>query len=246
MKFAEETFRGTLIRRYKRFLADVEMEDGATVTVHCPNSGSMLGCDREGAKVLVSRSTNKNRKLAYTWELVRVGRTWVGINTMRTNRVAEEGLLQGEVPELAGFERLEREVPYGQNSRIDLLLHGLPSGPPAIRAPRLCYVEVKNVTLAWRRLALFPDAVTARGTKHLGELCEMIRRGHRAVMFYLVNRQDCDAMAPARDVDPVYAEALGEAVDQGVEVLVYRSRVGVRGISLGDRLPFRLWADNES
>ncbi len=224
MRFAEELLGGHLIQRYKRFLADVKLDSGEQITVHCANSGSMLGCDEPGSAVVLSRSTNLKRKLPFTWELVRVGTTWVGINTMRPNHIVEEGIRDGRVPELASYGSLRREVRYGANSRIDLLLSN--------GATERCYVEVKNVTLAEGNLALFPDAVTARGTKHLAELSDMVAKGHRAVMFYLVNRQDCASMALAEIIDPVYAEALSLAMANGVEVLVYRTAIDEGGIEL--------------
>ena len=230
MLFAEELFGGSLIRRYKRFLADIKLDSGEQITAHCANSGSMMGCDAPGSAVLLSKSTNLKRKLPYTWELVRVGSTWVGINTMRPNHIVEEGIRQGRVPELNSYDKVRREVRYGTNSRIDLLLS-------TDGAPESCYVEVKNVTLAEGDLALFPDAVTARGTKHLGELTDMVAQGHRAVMFYLVNRQDCASMALAEIIDPVYAEALSLAAANGVEVLAYRALLDESGIELDSPLP---------
>lgn len=230
VRFQGPTSRARLVRRYKRFLADVRDEAGALLTVHCANSGSMLGCDTPDSKVLISESPNRKRKLRYTWELVRVGRSWVGINTMMPNRVVEEAVCGGHVEELRGFRTLRREVPYGRNSRVDLRLED----------PGVCYVEVKNVTLARGKVAQFPDAVTVRGAKHLSELREMVRCGHRAVMFFLVNRGDCTNMVPARDIDPHYADELGRALADGVEIIAYRARVGVRGISVAERIPFRL------
>ena len=231
MRFEEELACGRLLRRYKRFLADVELNSGEQITAHCANSGSMLGCDDPGSAVVLSKSTNLKRKLAYTWELVRVESTWVGINTMRPNRIVEEGIRAGCVPGLKSYGSLRREVRYGSNSRIDLLLSSNGSQ---------CYVEVKNVTLADGDLALFPDAVTARGTKHLGELSLMVEQGHRAVMFYLVNRKDCAAMAPAEIIDPDYAEALSVAVAAGVEVLAYRTVIDEGGIELDTPVPVNL------
>jgi sugar fermentation stimulation protein A len=230
VRFQGTTYRAKLVRRYKRFLADVQDEAGKLVTVHCANPGSMLGCDTPDSEVLISESPNLKRKLRYTWELVRVGRSWVGINTMMSNRVVEEAVRAGRVQELRGFRILRREVPYGRNSRVDMRLED----------PGVCYVEVKNVTLARGKVAQFPDAVTARGSKHLSELRQVVRCGQRAVMFFLINRGDCTNMAPARDIDPHYADELGQAVEQGVEVLAYRARVGVRGIRVAERIPFTL------
>jgi len=160
---------GRLIKRYKRFLADIELADGSLVTAHCPNSGSMLGCNLPGSPVMLSVSPNPNRKLAHTWELVQVDGYWVGLNTMLPNRLAEEAILDGTIAELQGYPRLRREVPYGsERSRIDILLEG---------DQGRCFVEVKNVTLVKHGRALFPDAVTERGQKHLRELMEVVRNG---------------------------------------------------------------------
>ena len=229
VRFQGQTSRARLLRRYKRFLADVRVESGEIQTVHCPNSGSMLGCDDPGSEVLISESPNKKRKLSHTWELVRVGRWWVGVNTMMPNLVVEEAVARGRVEELAGYGSVRREVPYGRNSRIDLCLED----------PGRCYVEVKNVTLARGDVALFPDAVTARGAKHLVELRSVVRGGQRAVMFFLVNRGDCTSMEAAADIDPNYAAELARAVAAGVEVIACRARVGVGGIRVEGRIPFR-------
>ena len=230
MKFTETLLRGRLVRRYKRFLADIELESKEVITAHCANSGSMLGCDSPGSEVVLSVSTNPKRKLAHTWELVRVGSTWVGINTMRSNSVVEEGIRGGAVPKLAAYRSLRREVPYGDSSRIDLLLEDGGN-------PDRCYVEVKNVTLAEDDLALFPDAVTTRGAKHLAELASMVEQGNRAVMFYLVNRTDCNAMALAEIIDPDYAAAFDTAVAAGVEVMAYRTAIEATGIELETAVP---------
>lgn len=219
---------GRLIRRYKRFLADVELADGSTVTAHCPNSGSMLGCDRPGALVRLSRSPNPDRKLPYTWELVQIDGYWVGLNTMLPNRLAEEAILDGTIAELQGYPRLRREVPYGaERSRIDLLLEG---------EQGLCYVEVKNVTLVEQGRALFPDAVTERGQKHLRELMAVVARGERGVLLFTVQRGDGSCVAPADRIDPVYGRLLRQAVASGVEALAYRAEVGPEEICLSGRL----------
>ena len=219
---------GRLIKRYKRFLADVELEDGSVVTAHCPNSGSMLGCNLPGSPVLLSLSPNPNRKLAHTWELLQVNSFWVGLNTMLPNRLAEEAILDGTVAELQGYPNLRREVAYGsERSRIDILLEG---------DKGRCYVEVKNVTLVEDGMALFPDAVTARGQKHLRELMEMVRNGHRGVLLFTVQRGDGNAVAPADRIDPSYGRLLREAVANGVEALAYRAEVQPEQIRLTERL----------
>jgi sugar fermentation stimulation protein A len=222
---------GRLLRRYQRFLADVRLDDGREVIAHCPNPGSMKSCLRPGGRVLLTESDAPRRKLRYTWELARIGRVWVGINTMRTNRVVEEALRKERVPELSGYEEIRPEAPMGRRRRVDFLLGS---------GDRFCYVEVKNVTLAVGREARFPDSVTARGAAHLVELAARVREGHRAAMLYLVNRSDCDRAGPAREIDPHYAARLEEAVGAGVEAIAYRAKAGRGGIRLADRIPFRV------
>jgi sugar fermentation stimulation protein A len=229
MIFDPPLLPGRLVRRYKRFLADVELE-GRIETVHCANPGSMMGLAEPGSPVWLSRSANMARKLPLTWELVEVGGTLVGINTGYANRLAEEAIGLGLIPGLAGYPERRREVPYGAGSRIDFLLTG-PERP-------LCYVEVKSVTLARGEAAEFPDAVTARGTRHLQELVEMRRLGARSVMLFLAQRQDCSSFAAAGDIDPAYAAALGAASAAGVEILAFGCRVSCQGIELAGPLPF--------
>lgn len=236
MRFEPPLIRGVLARRYKRFLADVEI-GGRMETVHCPNPGAMLGLDRPGSEAWVSRSPNLKRKLPLTLELVRIEDHLVGVNTGHPNGLVEEALRAGAVPELAGYDTIRREVRYGKSSRIDFLLEG--AGRPA------CHVEVKNVHL--RRAdgpnpgaAEFPDSVTARGTKHLGELAEVVRAGGQAVMVYVVQRGDCDRFALARDIDPAYVQAMTLARAAGVEALCYTCAVTTDGIRLAAPLPLAL------
>ncbi|MCH7485510.1 MAG: DNA/RNA nuclease SfsA [Proteobacteria bacterium] len=234
MRFPDPLIAGTLIRRYKRFLADVELTGGETVTAHCANSGSMLSVNEPGAEVWLSPARNPERKLRYTWEMIRVGGALVGINTSLPNGLVADAIGDGSIPELGGYATLRREVKYGRNSRIDLLLEGGDRQP--------CYVEVKNVTMR-RDLspgapAEFPDAVTARGTKHLGELSREAAGGARAVMVYLVQRHDADSFAIARDIDPAYGDALDAALDAGVETLCYGCRLSVDGIAVTGPLAF--------
>jgi sugar fermentation stimulation protein A len=205
---------GRLIKRYKRFLADVTLDTGEVVTAHCANSGSMMGLKNEGARVWLSVSDNPKRKLKYSWELVEANGVLVGINTSYPNALVEEAILGGTITELAGYETLRREVKYGKNSRIDILLED-DNRPKA-------YIEVKNVTLVREPgLAEFPDAVTARGAKHLSELADMVDEGHRAVMVYLVQYPGCERFKLARDIDPAYGEAFDEARKRGVEAVAY-------------------------
>jgi len=219
---------GKLIQRYKRFLADVVLEDGNIVTVHCPNSGSMKGCATPGSRVFLSRSTNHNRKYPLTWELVEADDCWVGINTGLPNRLTREAIENGIVTELQGYESIRPEVPYGEHSRIDLLLEGL-SGR--------CYVEVKNVTLIDGKRALFPDAVTTRGQKHLNELMRVVQAGDRGVIFFTVQRSDGESVSPADAIDREYGRLLRLALANGVEALAYRALVTQQEIRLTERLP---------
>jgi sugar fermentation stimulation protein A len=233
MRFPEPLIPGRLQRRYKRFLSDVVLDDGTEVVAHCANPGSMLGLAQPGSRVWLSPAANPARKLRYSWELVEAGGALVGINTGRANALVGEALEAGRVPELAGYDSRRREVRYGTNSRVDFLLER-PGAPP-------CYLEVKSVTL--RRggtLAEFPDAVTARGTRHLAELGIVARQGSRAVLFFLVQRDDCERVAAAADIDPAYAAALGEAQTAGVEILCYKCNLSPTGIALDARLPLAL------
>lgn len=219
---------GTLITRYKRFLADVLLEDRSVVTVHCPNTGSMKGCATPGSRVMLSRSLNPARKYPLGWELVEAEGNWVGINTGLPNRVTREAIEDGTIAELQGYTAIRPEVPYGEHSRIDLLLEG-PSGR--------CFVEVKNVTLVEDGRALFPDAVSTRGQKHLQELMRVVREGSRGVIFFTVQRGDGNSVSPADSIDPEYGRLLRLALENGVEALAYRALVSPDEIRLTERLP---------
>jgi sugar fermentation stimulation protein A len=231
MQFGQTLQPGRLILRYKRFLADVEMDDGRLLTVHCPNSGSMLGCKEPGSPVLVSLADNPKRKYAHTLEMVRVGATWVGINTARTNGLVAEAISSGVVAELAGIETIRPEVKVSEKSRLDFLL---------TRGGENIYVEVKNCSLALDRAAMFPDAVTVRGAKHLAELLALRQTGCRGVVFFCVQREDVDYFAPAEHIDPGYAKALREVAAQGVEVLAYGAVLSPEAITVARKLPVRL------
>jgi sugar fermentation stimulation protein A len=230
MRFGQNLIEGVLVRRYQRFLADVELPDGSLVTAHTPNTGSMRGCAVPGSRVWLRDSGNPKRKYPLSWELVEAEPgVLVGINTGLSNRLVEEAIIQGRIGALRGYDRIRREVRYGrENSRIDLLLSG--DGPD-------CYVEVKNVTLVEQGVALFPDAVTTRGTRHLRELAAMVEEGHRAVIFYCVQRRDAKQVQPADSIDPAYGWALREAVAAGVEALAFRAGVSTEGIELNRPLP---------
>ena len=224
MKFHAPLIEGVLVNRYKRFLADVRLPNGEIVVAHCANPGSMLSVREPGARVWLSPASKPERKLRYTWEIIEVFGGLVGINTGHPNLVVAEAIAAGRIPELAGYPVLKREQKYGKNSRIDILLEASDRPP--------CYVEVKNVTMC--RIAggpaEFPDSVTARGTKHLEELADMVRSGNRAVMFYLVQRGDCTRFTIAQDIDPTYAKALKSATKAGVETLCYKASVAPAGI----------------
>ncbi|MQA64307.1 MAG: DNA/RNA nuclease SfsA [Alphaproteobacteria bacterium] len=224
MKFSPPLARGRLVRRYKRFLADVTLATGETITAHVANPGAMTGLADPGLEIWLSKSDNPKRKLAWSWELARVGRYLVGINAGLPNRLVEEALGLGIIPELAGYAGLRREVRYGTNSRVDFVLSD--------GSREDCYVEVKNVHLKRGPLAAFPDSVTARGTRHLQELARMAAAGCRAVMLYVVQRADCNAFTIAGDIDPAYAEALALARRRGVELLCYTCTIRTTGIRL--------------
>ncbi len=218
MRFSAPLVPGRLVKRYKRFLADVVLDDGESVTAHCANSGSMLSLARPGARVWLLESDDPKRKLAWSWKLEEVDGSLVCIDTGHPNAIVAEAIGAGVIPSLAGYEGLRREVKYGRNSRIDILLEDESRG----RA----YVEVKNVTLMRAPgLAEFPDAVTSRGAKHLDELADMVAEGHRAVMVYLVNRPDCHSFSLAADIDPAYAKGFEAARARGVEIEVWATRV---------------------
>ncbi len=227
MRFSTPLIPATLVRRYKRFLADVTLPTGETVTAHVANPGAMTGLAAPGSKVWLSKSDNPKRKLAWSWELVEVdfggGAELVGVNTAHPNALAAEAIAAGLIPELAGYASARREVGYGRNSRVDLLLED-----PA-RAP--CWVEVKNVHLMRRQgRAEFPDAVTARGAKHLDELARMVAAGHRAVMLFLIQIGSAESFCLAADIDPTYARAFDRARAAGVEALAYRCAITTEGI----------------
>jgi len=222
---------GTLVRRYKRFFADVELRNGRVVTAHCANSGSLSGCNAPGSAVLLSRHPDPGRRLKYTWEMVRVGRIWVGVNTMHPNRLVEEAIARGVIQELQGYDRIRREVRINPRSRLDLCLE---------REGERCYVEVKNVTLGLDGVAAFPDAVTERGTKHVRELIRLHRKGYRAALVFVIQRADCASFRPADEIDPVYGRWLRRGAAAGVEVLPYLARVAPRGITLRRLLPLIL------
>jgi sugar fermentation stimulation protein A len=223
-----ELVPGTLLRRYNRFLADITLDSGTRVTAHCPNTGSMKGCCEPGRRVYISRSTNPRRKLRYTWHLIEMPTSLVGIDTSVPNRLIAQAIGQRRIPEFSTFEAIRTEVPVGVGSRIDLRLE-TPSGDA-------CYVEVKNCTLVEEGVAFFPDAVTVRGLKHLKELEALAGAGHRAAMLYLIQRMDAGHFRPARHIDPAYARRLTDAVRCGVDVYAYDVKIDLSAIRLNNRL----------
>ena len=232
MRLPQPMARGRLALRYKRFFADVVLDDGTALTAHCPNPGAMLGLNTPGLGAWLSRSDDPKRKLAHTLELMEADGGLVGINTMHPNRLVAEALAANAIPEVSGYATHRREIRYGVDSRVDFLLEH-PDWPP-------CWLEVKNVHL--RRsgtLAEFPDCVAARSLKHLKELTAQVEAGHRAVMLFVVQRTDCDAFAACAELDPAYAAGLDLAAAHGVEVLCYDCQISPEAIRLSRRLPWR-------
>ena len=232
MKFSDPLVRGKLIKRYKRFLVDIELESGKVVVAHCANPGSMMNLLLPDAEVWLSLASNPNRKLKYTWEMIRYEDTLIGLNTSLPNKIVEDAIQQDLVAEFTEYDSLKREVKYGENSRIDILLQS--SNLPD------CYLEVKSVTLKrpenGNNLAEFPDSVTVRGTKHLHELSGQVANGNRAAMFYLVQREDCNRLSIAGDIDPNYANAFIAARKAGVEMLCYGCSISPEAIKIRQKL----------
>jgi sugar fermentation stimulation protein A len=230
VRFPSPLVPGVLIRRYKRFLAEVRLTDGALVTAHCPNTGSMKGCNFPGREVRLSVAENPRRKTLYTWELINLPSSWVGINTLTANRLVAEAASGGGIPELGPFDQLNSEVKL-EHSRIDFCL---------LRGDVSLFIEVKNVTLVENSTALFPDAPTERGRKHLQILIDATRRGHRSTMFFVVQREDAERFSPAAHIDLAYAQTLRRAQQAGVSVIAYQARVNPDEIFLDTPLPVDL------
>ena len=231
MDFDAPLRQGTLIRRYKRFLADIELPDGQVITIHCPNSGSMRGCSEPGSLVCFSRSDNPGRKYPHTLEMVHNGKTWIGVNTSRTNQIVAEAIEKGQIIELRSFDAMRKEVKTSEGSRLDLLLETVGAQT---------YVEIKNCSLVEKGVALFPDAVTKRGTKHLKELERLVASGFNGVIFFLVQRLDCDCFSPASAIDPEYGATLVEVHRKGVEILAYQAEITPHSIEVTTPLPVKL------
>ena len=237
MQLHQPLHAARLKKRYKRFLADVTFDNGETLTAHCPNPGGMIGLKEPGSRVWLSKSDNPKRKLAYTFELIETSGGLVGINTGHPNPIVTEAIQSGSIPELAGYETLRREVRYGERSRIDILLEDPAKGR--------CWVEVKNVHLKRDGgpnpgAAEFPDAVTARGARHLDEMANQVRAGDRAMTVYLVQRMDCDRFCVASDIDPAYSDAFSRGMRAGVEAVCYDCAISTETITLRNSLPLDL------
>ncbi len=231
LPFPEPRLFATFLGRRQRFLADMELPDGTRVVAHCPNTGSMRGCLFPGHRAVLWDSRNPRRKLLYTWKAIEADGVWVGVDTGVPNRLVEAAVEAGAIPPLAGFPRVRRERRMGARSRVDLLLEG-PRGS--------CFVEVKNVTLVEAGAARFPDAVTARGLRHLEELAARVAEGHRAAMVYVVQRADGRWFEPADDIDPAYGQGLRRAMERGVEVYALGTRVSPEGVGVTGLLPVRV------
>ena len=223
---------GKLIKRYKRFLADIQLETGEVVIAHCANSGSMRGCATPGSPVWISQSDNPKRKLNYTWELIQSKDSMIGVNTLVPNRLVKASIENGLISEFKEYTRVTAEVKTSDHTRLDLLLEN--------GAGKRCYVEIKNCTLVEEGVAMFPDAVTSRGQKHLDELVDLKARGHRAVIFYLIQRMDAKEFTPAAMIDAVYAQKLGHAVENGVEIITRDTTIDTGYIALRRAVPVRL------
>jgi sugar fermentation stimulation protein A len=231
MLFKSPLISGILIKRYKRFLADIKLDDGTEVTVHCANPGAMMGITTPGSRVLLSKSDNPKRKLPLSWEMVEIDGVWIGVNTSNPNAIVYKALLNNQIPALSGYKSIQPEVKYGKNSRIDFLLTDGPT--------QMCLVEVKNVHLIRvGHVAEFPDCVTARGAKHQQELLEQVQNGVRCVVLYVVQRGDAKFFKVANDLDKVYGQAALQSYKGGVEMLAYSCDMGKQGINLKAQLEY--------
>ncbi len=230
MEFKSPLMHGRLIKRYKRFLADIKLDNGEKVTAHCTNSGSMKSCLEENAEVYLSPVNDPKRKTQFTWEMIKINESWVGINTNNPNQLAFDAISQGRIDKLRGYTDVSREVKFG-NSRFDIM---------AKNSMETCFIEVKNVTLKEGIYALFPDAVTTRGKKHLETLMRVKQEGMRAVMLYIIQRMDVEIFAPAKDIDPDYAKTLKKAYENGVEIIPLQAKVSPQSIEIVGELPFEV------
>ncbi len=228
MKFSTTLIGGKLVRRYRRFLVDVQLESGALVTAHCPNSGTMHGCSEPGSTVLLSESKDPHRRNAFTWELIRMNTTWVGVNVGTPRKVVAESVLKKLIPSLNNYGDLLVDAEYGRGNKVDIMMHG---------EDRNVFINVHHVAWVENRVARFPETPNARARKGLKDLTEIAAQGHKAVALYFVQREDCDSFAPAIFVDPEFGRIFKEALSQGVEMLTYRASVTPEEIALGTPIP---------
>ena len=226
MKFKYKLIGGKLIKRYKRFLADIELEDGSVIVAHCTNSGSMKTCIEEGAQVFLSQASDPKRKTKFTWEMIYINNGWIGVNTMIPNLIVYDAISNNDIDRLTGYTTVRREVKFG-DSRFDIYCEN---------ENEKCFVEVKNVTMKVGNAALFPDAVTTRGRKHLETLIEVKKQGMRAIMLYVIQRMDVETFGPSEDIDPEYAKSLRKAIKYGVEVIAVQAKVSPDGIEINEQM----------
>jgi sugar fermentation stimulation protein A len=249
MLLPQPLVRGRLVSRYKRFFADLVLDDGQEVTAHCPNPGAMLGVKDPGQVAWASWSPDPKRKLAYTLQMIEQGNALVGINTMLPNKLVAEALAAGAIPELAGYDHVRPEVKYGEASRVDFLLTAedrppcwleVNDCPPNYNVPERLWLEVKNCHFSRAKgLAEFPDCKAERSTRHLGDLAAQVAQGDRAAVLFVVQREDCDEFSACADLDPAFAKALDQAADAGVEVLVYACEMGTEAIKINRKITWR-------
>lgn len=230
MKFDSPLVHGYLIKRYKRFLADIRLDDDSVITAHCTNSGSMKSCIEENAEVYLSPVNDPKRKTRFTWEMIKINGKWVGINTSNPNKLAYQAVIENKIKKLAGYTTIKAETTF-EDSRFDLYMENM---------YEKCFVEIKNVTYKEGDYALFPDAVTERGTKHLNGLIRAKKQGYRAAMLYIIQRTDVKVFAPAKDIDPEYAKALKKAYKAGVEIIPVFAKVTPEEIKLTKEIPFEI------
>ncbi len=228
MKFPTTLITGKLVRRYRRFLVDVELKSGSTVTAHCPNAGTMVGCSKPGQRVLLSENNDERRRNKYTWELIRMNQTWVGVNVSIPRKIVVEAIAARSVPSLSRFTEMTMDVEYGHRRKVDIMLHGVEQN---------VFINVHHVAWAEQGVAKFPETPNARSRKGLLELAEVAQQGHRAVAFFVVQRGDCESLSPAHDIDPQFWRLFKDAQQKGVEVIVYRANISPQEISLGTHIP---------
>ena len=231
MKFKNELISGLLIKRYKRFFVDIKIKN-RVITAHCPNTGSMSGLLSEGNKVWISKSDNPNRKLKYTLEIIEKDKTKVGVNTHSANKIVHHALKNDLIHELKSFSEIRPETKFGSNTRFDFLV---------FKNKERAFIEVKNVTLSRKKeIAEFPDAITARGLKHINELVNASKKNYKIFILYLIQRDDCKFFSIAKDIDPAYAVALTKAVKKKLNILCYDCKFSSKGIKLNNRIKFKI------